>query len=109
MGVKEYIGVTHPELAAQLKDPSLATSLTASSSKKTTWLCGKGHEYEASVGQRRSNGSGCPFCSGHRVLPGFNDLATTHPEVAAQLAYPAYSTVWLFAFLLRSLWPKLTT
>ncbi len=92
MGVKEYIGVTHPELAAQLKDPSLATSLTASSSKKTTWLCGKGHEYEASVGQRRSNGSGCPFCSGHRVLPGFNDLATTHPEVAAQLKDQSLTT-----------------
>ena len=27
---------------------------------------------------------GCPFCSGAQVLKGFNDLATTHPGIAAQ-------------------------
>jgi hypothetical protein len=26
-------------------------------------------------------GVGCPICSGHQVLIGFNDLATTHPEL----------------------------
>ena len=27
---------------------------------------------------------GCPYCSGRRVLAGFNDLATLQPETAAQ-------------------------
>jgi hypothetical protein len=27
---------------------------------------------------------GCPICSGQKVLKGFNDLATTHPEIAKQ-------------------------
>lgn len=27
----------------------------------------------------------CPYCSGHRVLIGFNDLWTTHPELAKYL------------------------
>lgn len=31
---------------------------------------------------------GCPYCSGHRVLIGFNDLWTTHPEIAKHLADP---------------------
>ena len=29
-------------------------------------------------------GSGCPYCAGRKVLPGFNDLATLEPEVARQ-------------------------
>jgi hypothetical protein len=28
--------------------------------------------------------SGCPYCSNKAVLIGYNDLATTHPELAAQ-------------------------
>ena len=28
--------------------------------------------------------SECPYCSGQKVLPGFNDLATVAPEIAAQ-------------------------
>lgn len=30
------------------------------------------------------SGSGCPYCAGRKVLPGFNDLATLEPKVAAQ-------------------------
>ncbi len=26
---------------------------------------------------------GCPYCSGRKVLAGYNDLATTHPDIAA--------------------------
>ena len=29
-------------------------------------------------------GSGCPYCAGRKVLPGFNDLATLAPDVARQ-------------------------
>ncbi len=33
---------------------------------------------------RTRTGGGCPYCAGKKVLVGFNDLATTCPEIAAQ-------------------------
>ena len=32
----------------------------------------------------RVSGTGCPVCDGKIILAGFNDLATTHPQLAAQ-------------------------
>ena len=52
--------------------------------RKVWWRCGRGHEYRASIGARTMNSSGCPYCAGRRVLPGFNDLASRAPELAGQ-------------------------
>ena len=52
--------------------------------KKVWWTCEKGHEWQASVVSRTSLGTGCPVCSGKKVVPGENDLATAYPEIAAQ-------------------------
>lgn len=41
-----------------------------------------GHEWE-SITSHRTHGSGCPTCSGKKILIGFNDLATTNPDIAA--------------------------
>jgi translation initiation factor IF-1 len=49
--------------------------------KMLNWKCSRGHKYAAIV-YNRANGAGCPICSGHQVLVGFNDLATTHPLIA---------------------------
>ena len=73
-----------PEIAAELVDASLATTVTARSGKKVAWRCGRGHEWTASI-NTRTNGHGCPVCAGKKVLPGFNDLATTRPDVAVKL------------------------
>ena len=32
----------------------------------------------------RSKGRGCPYCSNHQIMVGFNDLNTTHPKVAIE-------------------------
>jgi hypothetical protein len=73
---------THPLLAQQcLDDP---TSFTAGSGKKVKWRCGIGHEWRSVVGNRVSKELGCPFCSGQRVLAGFNDLATVNPTLARE-------------------------
>src|SRR5690606_5521251 len=40
-----------------------------------------GHEWEAVISDAPEQ---CVFCSGRRVLTGFNDLATTHPNLAQQ-------------------------
>ena len=77
------LATTHPEIAAQADgwDP---TTVGGGSGRKLKWKCVHGHTWEAQVELRTKRGYGCPFCSGHRVIPGVNDLATTHPEIASQ-------------------------
>ena len=78
---------THPDLAAQwnyeLNEKNPAEVLPQSN-KPVWWTCDKGHDYKTSPVHRVRQGSGCPFCSNKRVLIGFNDLASTHPELAEQ-------------------------
>ena len=76
------LATTNPELAAQADgwDPAI---VVAFSNKKVKWKCENNHKWNAVIGSR-SSGSGCPVCSGHQVLAGYNDLATTNPELAAQ-------------------------
>ena len=77
-----------PELAAQwhpTKNGTLSPhDVTFSSHKKVWWLGPCGHEWKAMVQSRSQVGTGCSVCAGRTVLPGFNDLATTRPELAAQ-------------------------
>ena len=53
--------------------------VTHGSGKKVWWQCEHGHEWEATIGSR-TGGNGCPYCSNHRVLKGFNDIFTTHQQ-----------------------------
>lgn len=55
---------------------------------KVWWICPKGHSYD-SVIHPRTTGCGCPYCSipARKVLPGFNDLATTNPELIVDWDY----------------------
>ena len=73
---------THPKLANEAYgwDPS---TLTAGSNKKVKWRCTLGHIFEADV-SNRVQGRGCPFCANRKVLKGFNDLATTNPELTKE-------------------------
>lgn len=57
---------------------------TAVSGIKRWWVCEQGHQWQATVASRTSGNTGCPSCSGRKPVPGVNDLATTHPDVAAQ-------------------------
>jgi hypothetical protein len=81
--VKQPLSVTHPELAKEADgwDPS---TLTSGSGQKMPWVCPKAHKYDASLSHRTNMGSGCPYCSRKRTLPGFNDLKTLFPEIAAE-------------------------
>lgn len=80
------LAATDPELAAQWADTRWKpTQVNRGSHKAVRWRCPLGHEYEAAPYSRIA-GNGCPYCAGRRVLAGFNDLATTHPQVAAQWA-----------------------
>ena len=78
---------TSSELAKEVSPNSKieAIEVTAFSNKKMLWRCDKGHDWEARVFER-SRGSGCPYCSNRKLLPGFNDLATTNPELAKEVS-----------------------
>lgn len=73
-----------PEISSEAVDWDPGTFAYASD-RKQLWRCPKfGHIYEMRIATRTSQGSGCPYCSGRKVLSGFNDLATTYPEIAAE-------------------------
>ena len=81
------LATVNPKLSAEwhpTKNGDLTPQdVTAGSGKKVWWQCAKGHEWQATVGDR-SLGRGCPFCAGRKVVKGVNDLKTTHPELAAE-------------------------
>jgi len=56
----------------------------AGTNAKVWWRCEDGHEWETTVNGRTSGGNGCPVCSGQKLLPGYNDLATRFPDISAQ-------------------------
>ena len=79
------IATTNPQLADELhptlNPKDVAKSITAHSAKKVWWQCSAGHDWQSTVANR-ALGNGCPVCANKRALPGFNDLATTDPDVA---------------------------
>lgn len=77
----------YPDIAAEWSDrnlPLLPTMVTAFANSKAWWKCRDcGNEWHTLI-STRSGGSRCPYCSGYTLLKGFNDLATTHPDLAAE-------------------------
>lgn len=74
------------EWAADL-NTDLPSDLLPSSHKKVWWRCEKGHEWQAMVFSRTQNGTNCPYCSGHKVIPGETDLISLRPDIAKQWDY----------------------
>lgn len=61
------------------------SEILPSSHDKAWWKCDLGHSWQAVVFSRtREKASGCPYCTGRLVMPGFNDLATLKPKVAEE-------------------------
>ena len=54
------------------------------SERKVWWICKYKHEWLVCPGYRTKNKTGCPYCSGQKILAGFNDLATKFPEIAKE-------------------------
>ena len=74
---------THPELSTQATgwDPS---EITQGSNLKKDWKCSLQHHWSAVVSDRTNKKSGCPYCTGKKVLSGFNDLQTVNPIIGNQ-------------------------
>jgi hypothetical protein len=82
VGINDLLTI-NPDLAKEADgwDPR---EITAGSARKLKWKCPKGHTWEATVGSRDGHKSGCPVCSGRKVLSGFNDVKFLFPEIAKQ-------------------------
>lgn len=81
-----------PAVAAQWhseKNESLTpTAVSPYSNRRVWWTCSLGHVWRAAIAARTMRGSDCPYCTGTRALPGFNDLATLEPKLAEQWYQP---------------------
>ena len=83
----------YPEIAAQwhpTRNGNLKPcDVMPASNRKAWWLDEHGHEWlmPVSARTRKDKPQGCPYCSGNRVLIGYNDLATRNPN-AAKLWHP---------------------
>lgn len=80
VGVND-LATTDPDLASQADgwDPR---TITRGSNHRRAWRCDRGHRWTANVSDR-ATGTECPVCTNRVVLRGTNDLATTHPDLAA--------------------------
>jgi len=72
----------YPKIASEALgwNPS---NFSPGSGSKQEWKCQRGHVYERRIRERVA-GQACPFCSNHKLLPGFNDMATTNPILARE-------------------------
>lgn len=76
-----------PELVEEwdyTKNDKLPSEYTFKSNQSVFWKCKKcTYVYKAKI-SNRVIGRGCPCCAGKVAVPGINDLATTHPQLAAE-------------------------
>lgn len=59
------------------------TEISYGSPQKVWWKCSLNHEWQTSpnkITQKKTEG--CPYCSGQKVLIGFNDLRSNNPKIA---------------------------
>ena len=59
------------------------TKYVAGSTKIVAWTCQNNHKWNAAIYIRVRNRS-CAYCSGDLLWKGFNDLRTSHPQVAKE-------------------------
>lgn len=83
------LAAVYPKIAAEWSERNLPlkpTEVAPFANRKVWWRCRAcGNEWETLI-SIRSGGSTCPYCSGIRFLSGFNDLGTTHPDLAEEWA-----------------------
>lgn len=85
------LATLYPGLAKEWdydKNGELKPSDILPGSEKTIWWkCDKGHSYSAFPRSRTVLNTGCPVCINKKILVGYNDLATLHPELATEWNY----------------------
>ena len=86
ISLQEYNPPCLKEWDYKKNNPLKPTEVTKASGKKVWWLCPHGHSYKAVVANRTVNNTGCPYCSGRKVLNELSLLAK-FPDVAKEWDY----------------------
>ncbi|WP_425484730.1 zinc-ribbon domain-containing protein [Leifsonia soli] len=84
---KTDLATIRPDIATEWDSSNSLTAqeVTAHSDRLATWKCRAGHVWQAVVSNRTGRRRvGCPYCSGHRAIPGQTDLRTLRPDLAAE-------------------------
>lgn len=83
------IKLTNEEFLQKLKDkniPYIPLEEYKNGNTKIKWLC---HKHSTHIFEMRPraifDGQGCPYCSGNKLLVGYNDCWTTRPDIAIWL------------------------
>lgn len=68
-------------------------NFTRASEFAVFWKCNKEHSFKSKIkdiviSYKNKNRFSCPYCENKKVLVGYNDLWTTHPDVAKSLKNP---------------------
>lgn len=71
---------------AEINEGVTPSNVLAGNAAKRGFVCPLGHSYIASL-KSRCEGTGCNVCHGLVVLSGFNDLASSDPDVASKWDY----------------------
>lgn len=88
---RNSLAINCPELVEEWdfeKNKDLnVNDFTLGMNKNVWWKCVEGHSWRAKVAGRVANKHSCPYCSNQKLLQGYNDLATTHPDVLKDWDY----------------------
>ena len=93
--IEDSLLFRYPDIASEWdydNNPITPDKVYPFSDKKRAWVCEKGHSYLMSVNHKVSRKSGCPYCSGEKVLIGFNDLESLRPDIALEWDYELNET-----------------
>lgn len=85
-GVNDLL-TTDPDLAQEWSpnNDRFVTEVRKSFVANAKWICPTCNgEYTEQISERSVGDDACPYCRDTRVLAGYNDLATTYPELAAE-------------------------
>lgn len=88
----------HPELEKEWSDKNLPMTfdqLNTQYQSSVWWKCPDcGREYHRTLWAKLHKFRECPYCTGAKLVKGFNDLNVTHPEMAAEWD-PEKNDAWL--------------
>jgi len=58
------------------------TDFLVTSTNRALWICPtRTGEYTVKINEREFGDDSCPYCSGRKVLPGFNSLKVNHADL----------------------------
>lgn len=89
-GINDFAS-SHPILASEWSERNelRPDQVVATGGAQKAWFdCRQcGNSWYVSIGWRVSKGNSCPYCANQKVMPGFNDLATTCPKMLDEWDY----------------------